>query len=149
MGYFLADGIYPPYASLVQTFKRPTNQKEKLFAQVQEGARKDVERAFGVLQLRFAFVHTPAKLWSKDKLSSIMHSCIIMHNMIVEDERRDCDWREEYDFPPDPVPMFRNSLEQHYAIEARTMHMHDKRKHLQLRADLVEHVWEKFANNSV
>ena len=82
------------------------------------------------LQLRFAFVHTPAKLWSKDKLSSIMHSCIVMHNMIVEDERRDCDWREEYDFPPDPVPMFRNSLEQHYAIEARTMHMHDKREHL-------------------
>jgi hypothetical protein len=34
-------------------------QKKSHFATVQEAARKDVERAFGVLQKRFAIVRGP------------------------------------------------------------------------------------------
>ena len=50
MGYYLADGIYPEWAAFVKTIPLPQTDKHKLFAQYQEGARKDVERAFGVLQ---------------------------------------------------------------------------------------------------
>ena len=49
MGYYLADGIYPKWSTLVQTIHDPRGPKEKLFAMKQEGCRKDVERAFGVL----------------------------------------------------------------------------------------------------
>ena len=49
--------------------------------------RKDVERAFGVMQARFAVVKNPSNLWDKDKIANIMRACIILHNMIVEDER--------------------------------------------------------------
>ncbi|KAJ9565986.1 hypothetical protein OSB04_001952 [Centaurea solstitialis] len=52
-----------------------------------EACRKDVKRAFGVLQSRFAIVAGPARLWRKEILHDIMTSCIIMHNMIFEDER--------------------------------------------------------------
>ena len=50
MGYYLADGIYPEWAAFAKLITRPQNDKAKLYAQCQESARKDVERAFGVLQ---------------------------------------------------------------------------------------------------
>ncbi|KAL5774260.1 hypothetical protein ACOSP7_011817 [Xanthoceras sorbifolium] len=97
-GYYLADGIYPKWSTLVQTIHDPRGPKKRLFAMKQEACRKDVERAFGVLQSRFAIVKGPARFWNKHVLHDIMSSCIIMHNMIVEDERdvdADIDnWRE-------------------------------------------------------
>ena len=59
LGYYLADGIYPEWAAFVKTIPLPQSKEHKLFAQHQEGARKDVERAFGVLQARFASVREP------------------------------------------------------------------------------------------
>ncbi|XP_057791168.1 uncharacterized protein LOC131008295 [Salvia miltiorrhiza] len=87
VGYYLADGIYPKWSTLVQTFHEPRSVKKKFFAMRQESCRKDVERAFGVLQSRFAIVANPARYWQKKHLDNIMKACIIMHNMIVEDER--------------------------------------------------------------
>ncbi|CAM8934195.1 unnamed protein product [Rhodiola kirilowii] len=48
-GYYLTDGIYPKWAMFIQSVTCPQTRKDKLFAQYQEAARKDVERAFGVL----------------------------------------------------------------------------------------------------
>ncbi|KAH9780955.1 nuclease [Citrus sinensis] len=56
MGYYLADGIYLKWSTLVQTIHNPRGPKKKLFAMKQEACWKDVERAFGVLQSRFAIV---------------------------------------------------------------------------------------------
>ena len=53
----------------------------------QEACWKDVERAFGVLQSRFAIVAGPSCFWNKHVLHNIVIACIIMHNMIIEDER--------------------------------------------------------------
>ena len=52
--------------------------------------RKDVERAFGVMEARFAVVKSPSNLWDKYKIANIMRAYIILHNMIVEDERNSC-----------------------------------------------------------
>ena len=46
-----------------------------------------MERAFGVLQAGFAIVRNPALSWDPMKVGMIMKACIILHNMIVEDER--------------------------------------------------------------
>jgi hypothetical protein len=62
MGYYLADGIYPPWSTFVKTIKAPANLKDKNFVAAQESQRKDVERAFGVLQARFAIIRNPARL---------------------------------------------------------------------------------------
>jgi hypothetical protein len=57
--YYLADDIYPKWASFVKTISSPVLPKEVEFFKAQEGCRKDVERAFDVLQQRFAVVRFP------------------------------------------------------------------------------------------
>nr|KYP50606.1 hypothetical protein KK1_027543 [Cajanus cajan] len=75
MGYYLADGIYPEWATFLKTIPMPQGEKMKLFVKQQESARKDVERAFGVLQSRFAIVRGPTRAWRVDTLKNIMHAC--------------------------------------------------------------------------
>uniref|UniRef100_A0A0D3CHK8 No apical meristem-associated C-terminal domain-containing protein n=1 Tax=Brassica oleracea var. oleracea TaxID=109376 RepID=A0A0D3CHK8_BRAOL len=86
MAYYLTDGIYPKWATFIQSIPIPQGPKAVLFAQRQEAVRKDVERAFGVLQARFVIVKNPALFWDKVKIGKIMRACIILHNMIVEEE---------------------------------------------------------------
>ncbi|XP_062027734.1 uncharacterized protein LOC133743714 [Rosa rugosa] len=89
MGYYLADGIYPKWHTFVKTIPRPINEMQQHFSKKQEGYRKDVERCFGILQARFAILRGGARLFKKETLRSVMMTCIILHNMIVEDERID------------------------------------------------------------
>ncbi|XP_047949139.1 protein ALP1-like [Salvia hispanica] len=96
MGYYLANGIYPRWPVFVKTITCPTTDRRKLFAKKQEAARKDVERAFGVLQSRWAIVKGPARGWHRPLIADIMYACIIMHNMIVEDEGDNAtDWSDD------------------------------------------------------
>uniref|UniRef100_A0A0D3CE50 DDE Tnp4 domain-containing protein n=1 Tax=Brassica oleracea var. oleracea TaxID=109376 RepID=A0A0D3CE50_BRAOL len=87
MAYYLADGIYPSYPTFVKSIRLPQSEPNKLFTKYQEGYRKDIERAFGVLQARFKIIREPARMWKISDLAIIVRSCIILHNMIVEDER--------------------------------------------------------------
>jgi hypothetical protein len=87
MGYYLADGIYPEWAAFAKSITRPQSDKHKLYAHHQESARKDVERAFGVLQKFWAIIRHPTHLWERKELANIMYACVILHNMIVEVER--------------------------------------------------------------
>ncbi|XP_047979203.1 uncharacterized protein LOC125221123 [Salvia hispanica] len=86
MGYYLADGIYPQWPVFLKTIRCPIGDSRKYFARAQESARKDVERAFGVLQSRFALVKGPTRFFYQGDIADIMYACIIMHNMIIDDE---------------------------------------------------------------
>ena len=87
MGYYLTDGIYPEWATLVKSISAPVSNKQKIFAGQQKSCRKDVERAFGVLQAKWKILHGPCKLWRHKDLNAIMLACVILHNMVIEDER--------------------------------------------------------------
>ncbi len=80
-------GIYPKWATLVQSITQPQGQMKKHFAQMQEAARNDVERCFGVLQAQFAIVNGPAGPSKKNHLHLIMTTCIILHKKMIEDEK--------------------------------------------------------------
>ena len=86
-GYYLADGIYPQWASFVKSFSAMTDEKHSYFKRKQESARKDIERAFGVLQGRWGILQQPACTYEIVKIRRIMYTCIILHNMILKDQK--------------------------------------------------------------
>ncbi|WVZ58639.1 hypothetical protein U9M48_008884 [Paspalum notatum var. saurae] len=86
MGYYLADGIYLDWATLIKGVPVPMSFKKKLFTTMQSAYRKDVERAFGVLQVKFKIVKGPAQMMETRDLEYAMHCCLILQNMAAEDE---------------------------------------------------------------
>ncbi|XP_020270507.1 uncharacterized protein LOC109845647 [Asparagus officinalis] len=164
LAYYLADGIYPKWLVFVQSIQMPQGNKHQFFAKQQESCRKDVERAFGVLQARFAIVRQPARMWDLDVLGKIMRACIILHNMIVEDERDTYsrNW-ENIDFEPsnnasssasfnvqtDVLPEFQVHVQHRSEADNQTrVELRDKTQHIQLKKDLIEHIWQKFGTTS-
>lgn len=50
----------------------------------QEARRKYVECLFGVLPGRFKILRNEFHKWNSDDITEIVHTCVIIHNMIVE-----------------------------------------------------------------
>ena len=65
MRYYLADGIYPQWTAFVKTISEPHGNKQSHFATMHEAARKDVERAFGMLEARWGIVGSTAMMWEQ------------------------------------------------------------------------------------
>ncbi|CAN1302975.1 hypothetical protein LINPERPRIM_LOCUS25671 [Linum perenne] len=146
-GYYLADGIYPEWATMVKSFAYPEDPKRKKFKKMQEATRKDVERAFGVLQARWAIVHGAARFWHRQKLKDIMYACVILHNMIVENEGNAISTWSDDDVDP-PISVSRGSVEEFHQYLRRHAELRDREVHQQLRADLVEHIWQRFGDDT-
>ena len=133
-GYYLGDGIYPEWATLVKAFSYPTDDKRKWFKKRQESARKDIERAFGVIKKRWKVIRNPSRFDSKEKMGDVMYTCIILHNMIIEDKGLAiC---TNYHHVPRPIPT--NTVEEKLA-NRRDVRCRETSNNL--RQDLVEHLW--------
>lgn len=141
MCYLLCDGIYPRWSVFVKTIANPDTDKEKWFAKKQEAVRKDVERCFGVLQARFAVLTVPGRSWSHQKLCDTWKACVILHNMIVEDE-------ELFEEDADPgfelirVPSAARERMEFDQLLMEMAKIRDANAHNSLQHDLIEHLWE-------
>ena len=80
------DGIYPQLSHFVKTISIPIVKKETTFAAWQEGAGKDVEHAFGVLQSKWQLLASPVEMWDEVHIQDMVISCIILHNMMVQQQ---------------------------------------------------------------
>ena len=78
------DGIYPQLSHFVKTISIPITKKEKTFAGWQEAAWKDVKGAFGVFQSKWQLLASPAEMWDEVCIQDMVTSCIILHNMMVQ-----------------------------------------------------------------
>lgn len=99
--------------------------------------------------LVFSIVRGPVLLWRRQKIADIMYACIILHNMIVEDERDSYEVRYDLDYDlrssnntitrlnHGPIHKFVKVPETNAAIRDRVTHR-------RLKADLVEHIWQQF-----
>ena len=114
-------------------------RKQSVFTKAHESARKDIERVFGVLQARFAIVRGPARFWDKKTLENIMKCCVILHNMILKDERG-LNLPCFYDNVGTRVQQERNPCRVQAFLQAHR-EIEDANTHGQLRDDLVEHQW--------
>ncbi|KAI7953894.1 hypothetical protein MJO28_006441 [Puccinia striiformis f. sp. tritici] len=142
-GYYLSDGIYPPWSTLVSSIKHPQDQAEKHFAKLQKSARKDIERAFGVLQARWHILTTGSRLWEKEDVMRTMSCCIILHNMIVE-ERNPKDLFL-FDINPTAViisnhtdPQLAHTMSSYVQ---NNFDLHNSQTHHQLKQDLKIYNW--------
>ena len=147
--YYLTDGIYPNWATFIQSIPLPQGPKAQKFAETQESVRKDVERAFGVLQSRFAIVKNPALKWDKAKLGNIMRVCVILHNMIVEDERQGYILANTEEFESGETSRSAKVTTRD-SVNVQMLNIRNQIRdpgvHERLKADLVENVWEKFGH---
>ena len=106
--FLLADGIYPCWSRFVRTISDPVGNIEKNFSKWQESARKDIERAFGVLQGEFKVLSKPMQALQPDVIGAIMSTCLICHNMNVEDRVMGEEVEQRYD---PKISFFENSCE--------------------------------------
>jgi hypothetical protein len=151
MGYYLTDGIYPEWATLVKSISAPVSNKQQVFAKQQESCRKDVERAFGVLQAKWKILHGPTRLWKAKDLNAIMLACVILHNMVIEDERNvqlPTVGRNEWPGRDNPplhhlvnIPIIVELIDAYSIIQ-------DQSTARYLKSDLVEHMWMLYGSNS-
>ena len=61
--YYFVDGIYPSLSQFLATINNPTTPLDCFFDPKQEGWRKSIERAFGVLKKKFLSIGTKSVLY--------------------------------------------------------------------------------------
>ena len=99
--FLLTDGIYPTWVRFVKAISEagadPSSTSYKIW---QEKSRKDIERAFGVLQIKFPIVARPFKFHKTEIIANTVTTCLILHNMCVQERVNETN---EGDYSPRPV----------------------------------------------
>ncbi|XP_071713660.1 uncharacterized protein [Rutidosis leptorrhynchoides] len=143
-GYYITDGIYTDWATLVKSFKSPPDPKSAKFKKYQESARKDIERAFGVLQGRWQIIKNPCRQFYVERIRRIMYACVILHNMITEDNGYAmCSLEENYKPARRPHRSIQERVDAHMRINKE---LRDSSIRHLLRQKLIEHIWNLPAN---
>jgi len=107
---------------------------------------KDIERALDVLQVRFAIVRGRARFWDKKSRNNIMQACVILHNMIIEDEK-DMDLKFFFDNVGSCVKPQRNPNRVE-AFPKTYRQIENRETHTQLHEDHMEHHSKLFGRQS-
>ncbi|GKB28994.1 ALP1-like protein isoform X1 [Tanacetum coccineum] len=142
-GYYLADDIYPQWSSFVKSFTVANSEKNALFKRKQESARKDVERAFGVLQGRWHIICQPARAWTVNKLRRVMYTCIILHNMILKDQKFALSEFEQQSYICPQPNILRTWVERCEVQRRKSKEPRDKQTHAKLQRNVIEHLWQQ------
>ncbi|XP_071718209.1 uncharacterized protein [Rutidosis leptorrhynchoides] len=140
-GYYLADGIYPDWATLVKGYSCPTEEPTIKVTRFQASARKDIEIAFGVLQGRFHIIRIASRSMSVNRMRRVVECCLILHNMILEDNGFALSkWEERFttEEMENGMERIRNRGRDRDIIARE---IRDRDMHNQLTEDLVERIW--------
>jgi len=83
--FYLTDGIYPAIDRFARPIAAPVHPAERKYTNWQESARKDIERAFGILKNTWQFVQNPIRLMDLHQIGQRVSTVLILHNMLVSD----------------------------------------------------------------
>ncbi|XP_076898434.1 uncharacterized protein LOC143552009 [Bidens hawaiensis] len=83
--YYLIYEIYNEWSMLVQAYASPVEDKRNYFKK-QESSLKDIEKAFGVLKKNCHLILRPLWILSGEKIRDVVYTCIILHNMVLENQ---------------------------------------------------------------
>lgn len=78
-----------------------------------------------------------------------MYACIILHNMIVDDERDfydipDDNTYEQGQFPTQMIGLDHGPIYGFAEVLEKNRSIRDRSTHRCLKKDLIEHIWQKF-----
>jgi hypothetical protein len=123
----------------------PQQEKHQFFSVKQSTLRKDVKYAFGLLKKRFNILAIPDRSYSQCTLRLIMCACIILHNMIIDNER-DGGYNENYHTVTSIVdpPITYEAPTSLTSILQRVAHLTSGLIFLNLQSYLIEYMWNKF-----
>ncbi|XP_023763646.1 uncharacterized protein LOC111912143 [Lactuca sativa] len=134
-GYYLLEELYLEHACFVKSWYCPNDRKKLKFKKAQEKQWKDVKRVFSALTN--VDIHFNTLYFLLKKMSEVMYTCIILHNMILEDEENAiCEYNENKTVPP--IQTFEVGNEEYLASRAI---IYDFETHHVLRRNLTEHIW--------
>jgi hypothetical protein len=104
-----------------------------------------VECAFSLLKKRFNILAIHGRSYSQCTLDLIMRACIILHNMIINNERDD-GYDENYHTVTSVIapPVTYEAPASLTTILQRETHLTFGLIFLNFQSDLIEHVWNKF-----
>jgi hypothetical protein len=94
--FVLVDGAYPQFDRFVKPERFPILAEERRFMEWQSASRKDIERAFGILQCQWQAVARPILLHSIKEVSVLVKCCLCLHNMLVSDRVMNGDFAADY-----------------------------------------------------
>jgi hypothetical protein len=145
MGYYPTDGIYHSWPVFVKGVPVPQQEKHRFFSIKQASVRKDVECDFSLLKKRFNILAIPGWSYSQHTLDLIMRVCIILHNMIINDER-DGGYDDNYHTVTFVIapPVTYEAPASLTTIFRREAHLTSELMFLNLQSDLIKHVLNKF-----
>jgi hypothetical protein len=149
--YFLVDGIYPEWSIFINATTHLETEMEKVFAQQQEGARKDVERVFSVLCDKFQILKRTFRGWDIGDINSVVECCIILHNMVVEENVANGEFNnmmlESDGFTINDLltTIFNkdNDATNEEKIITLNNNISNLRMNTELKRDLINHIWQK------
>jgi hypothetical protein len=104
-----------------------------------------VECSFDLLKKSFNILVIPDRSYSQRTLRLIMCACIILYNMIINDERDD-GYDKNYHtatFVVAPPVTYEASTSLTIILQSE-MHLPYELIFLNLQSDLIEHMWNKF-----
>ena len=107
----------------VKTLKCPLGVCERKFKLWQEAKRKSIERAFGVLQIKFQCLKNPCRKHSLKDAEDMVMTCICLHNMMVEcrienDENEDSSFYQIVDDGSADSDPIESQVDTHFAGNA-------------------------------
>ncbi|GJS16022.1 ALP1-like protein isoform X1 [Tanacetum coccineum] len=87
-------------------------------------------------------IQQPTRQYHVNRIRRIMYSCIIIHNMILEDQKMAfSDWNEMH--ANLSRNMQRTWIERCDVQRQKAKEIRDKEVHLRLQRNLMEHIWQQ------
>ena len=117
-----------------------------MFKKWQEATRKCIERAFGVLQIKFQCLKNPCRKHAIKDAEDMLMTCVCLHNMMVEcriekDENEDSSFYqiiEDGSLPAGSDPI-RSQVDEHFAGNTRELSISVVKQIEEYRKNFVEY----------
>jgi hypothetical protein len=82
-GYLIVDGGYQKLSWLIDPYKNGCNIHQKIFSEMLESVRKDIECTFGIIKQRFRLFLNNIQFHKFEVIENAWKTAVMLHNMLI------------------------------------------------------------------